>query len=90
MSCTSDIRGLLRRLRLPYLDEDLSVLVDCCLLRIDTRDGSISMHDQMHDLAIAIVMDHFLQAGPSVKRARVHSDDAAAVLQEAMKKVCCI
>lgn len=59
--------------------------MECALLRIDMPDGILSMHDQLRDLAWALNRE----AGPIDKRARVRGDDAAALLQEAMKKVCC-
>ena len=56
---------------------DLRTLVSCCLLNVDA-DGRFAMHDQLRDLAYAIVRGE----GRIAQRSRVRGQEAAALLQE--------
>ena len=56
---------------------DLRTLVSCSLLSVDA-EGRFAMHDQLRDLAYAIVRSE----GRIAKRSRLRGQDAAALLQE--------
>lgn len=63
---------------------DLDTLVSCCLLSVDA-EGRFAMHDQLRDLAYAIVRSEGRIAQPS----RVRGRDATALLQEQVLMSAC-
>ena len=67
-----------RRSGFLFPETDLHVLAGCCLVQVSAEDGTLSMHDQLRDLAYSIVREE----GSSVaQRSRLLGGDAELVMK---------
>ena len=61
---------------------DLHVLVSSCLVQVSEKDGTLSMHDQLRDLAYCVVREE----GSSIaQRTRLLGRDAEDALSEGVR-----
>ena len=73
-----------RRSGFPYPLTDLHVLVSRCLLQVSTDDRTLSMHDQLRELAHRVVRE---QGSSIARRTRLLGRDAAAALSAKVRPV---
>ena len=65
-----------------FFETDLNVLVSCCLVQVSAVDCTLSMHDQLRDLAYRIVRE---EGSSAAQRTRLLGIDAEDALKEGVR-----